>query len=818
MKISYNWLKQYINLDVEPEKLSQILTDIGLEVEGMEKFQSVRGGLEGIVIGEVISCKKHPNADKLSITTVDVAGVKLLPIVCGASNITKGQKVVVATVGTTLYSEEESFKIKKAKIRGEVSEGMICAEDEIGIGGSHDGIIVLPANSVVGTTAADYFKIEEDIIFEIGLTPNRSDATSHIGTARDLVAGLNRFYNTNKYLLNIPSVESFSVSNTSLNIDVSVEDKEACPRYSGVTISGVKVDDSPQWLKIKLESIGVRPINNIVDITNYVLHETGQPLHAFDAKGITGNSIIVKKMERGTPFKTLDDVERKLDDNDLMICNSSDGMCIAGVFGGIKSGVDKSTVDIFLESAYFDSKHIRKTSKRHGLQTDASFRFERGADPNITIYALKRASNLIVDMAGGNISSEIKDIYPKIINPWEVNVNLTNVDRLIGKHIDREIIKKILKDLEIDVLESSELSMRLLVPTFKVDVTREVDIIEEVLRIYGYNNIDLTGKINTSIGSRPFPDMEKVNNSIADYLVSQGLTEIMNNSLTKGEYAELSDIIRDDDSVKLLNPLSRDLNSMRQSMIFGGLETISYNVNRKSTDLKVFEFGKTYSLNHKHGIDSGVKHYHEENNLMILATGSKSQVELGSITNKVDLKTLTGLVNSIFIKLGMPKNIKLQDKACEIFDYSLQYNLNEKTIAEVAKVNSKLLSEFDISQEVYCAIINWTLAVKYATFTDVEFVPVSKFPSVKRDLSLIIDNNIRFIDLKEAALAAEKKILKNVTLFDVYEGSNIAEGKKSYAMSFILQDESKTLTDKVIDKSMKRIQSSLEQQFSAQLR
>ena len=580
MKISYNWLKQYINLDIEPEKLSKILTDIGLEVEGIEIFQSVRGGLEGIVIGEVISCKEHPNADKLSITTVDVAGDKLLPIVCGAPNVAEGQKVVVATVGTTLYSDDNSFKIKKAKIRGEVSEGMICAEDELGLGDSHDGIIVLPGSTKVGTTAAEYFKIEEDIVFEIGLTPNRSDATSHIGTARDLVAGLNMYYNTNKYMLNIPSVENFSVSNNNLNIDVTVEDKEACPRYSGVTISGVKVGDSPQWLKIKLESIGVRPINNIVDITNYVLHETGQPLHAFDAKEITGNTVVVKKMEKNTPFVTLDELDRKLDENDLMICNSTVGMCIAGVFGGIKSGVDESTVDLFLESAYFDSKHIRKTSKRHGLQTDASFRFERGADPSITIYALKRASSLIVDIAGGQISSEIKDVYPKTIKPWEVNISLSNVDRLIGKHIDREIIKKILTDLEIDVLESSESSMRLLVPTFKVDVTREVDIIEEVLRIYGYNNIDLSGKINTSIGSRPFPDMEKVNNSIADYLVSQGLTEIMNNSLTKGEYTALSDSIKDANNVKLLNPLSRDLNSMRQSMIFGGLETISYNVNQ----------------------------------------------------------------------------------------------------------------------------------------------------------------------------------------------------------------------------------------------
>ncbi len=802
MKISYNWLKQYINLDVDPETLSTIFTDIGLEVEGLEKYQSVQGGLEGIVIGEVITCEQHSNADKLSVTTVNIGSDSLLPIVCGAPNVAAGQKVVVATVGTILYDGEESFKIKKAKIRGEISEGMICAEDELGMGNSHDGIMVLPDDIKVGIKASDYFNIEEDYIYEIGLTPNRSDATSHIGSARDLVAGLNQFYNTRKYSLNLPSIDDFKVDNTDLDIEVIVEDTEACPRYSGVSISGIKVGESPDWLKIKLNSIGVRPINNIVDITNYVLHETGQPLHAFDAGKILGNKVIVRKTEQNTPFTTLDEVERKLDANDLMICHEEDGMCIAGVFGGSDSGVNDNTVNIFLESAYFDSVHIRKTSKRHGLQTDASFRFERGTDPNITIYALKRAATLIKEIAGGTISSEIKDVYPVPINPWQVEINLANVDRLIGKSIDREVIKTILSDLEIGITEESGDDIKLLIPTYKVDVTREVDIVEEILRIYGYNNIEITGKINSSISTRPVPDLEKIQNSIADYLVGQGMSEIMNNSLTRAEYVEINDDLSSDKNVNLLNPLSKDLNILRQTLLHGGLETVSYNINRKSPNLKLFEFGKVYKLNNSFEKTAGITNYTEgKNHLMLIATGKESRNQWSSNDVDIDFYFVSGLVSSIFEKLGLNKSrVNLEESESGSYAYSLQYLINNDLLAEVSLISNKLVKQFDIGQDVYCADINWTKLIKYLTFADVKYKPVPKFPIVKRDLSLVLNNNIKFSDLKDVAMKTERKLLKNVYLFDIYEGSNIAEDKKSYALSFIIQDDNKTLTDKVIEK------------------
>jgi phenylalanyl-tRNA synthetase beta chain len=818
MKISYNWLKQYIDLDVDPETLSTVLTDIGLEVEGLENFQSVKGGLKGVVVGEVKTCERHPNADKLSVTTVDVGNEELLPIVCGAPNVAAGQKVLVATVGTELYSGDESFTIKKAKIRGEVSEGMICAEDELGLGESHDGIMVLPNDVTVGTNASDYFEIEEDYIFEIGLTPNRSDATSHIGAARDLVAGLNHYFNTDKYSLKLPVVETFKVDNTDLNIDVIVEDTEACPRYSGVTISDVQVKESPDWLKTRLLALGLRPINNIVDITNFVLHETGQPLHAFDADEISGGKVIIKKLENETAFVTLDEIERKLHHNDLMICNDQGGMCIAGVFGGVKSGVDNNTTNVFLESAYFDPKHIRKTSKRHALQTDASFRFERGADPNITVYALKRAALLIKELAGGTISSEIKDVYPNRIDPWEVDITFDNVDRLIGKSIDRDVIRKIITDLEIEILEHDDKSMKLRVPTYKVDVTREVDIIEDILRIYGYNNIELSGKIRTSVNTRPIPDLEKVKNNIAEYLVSQGMTEIMNNSLTKAEYSSYTSDIIDNDNVMLLNPLSRDLNSMRQSLLFGGLESVAYNVNRRISDIRMFEFGKTYKLNNDHEINDGVKHFHEENNLMLLATGNSSNIEWRNGDIKSDIYDLTGIVNSILEKVKVRGAVSKEDSESETFDYSLVYKINDSVLAEVGKVSSGLLNKFDIGQDVFAAIINWTLLMKKWNFKDVVYTPVPKFPAVRRDLSLILDNDVRFDDLLNAAMKTEKKLLKDVSLFDIYKGKNLPEGKKSYAMSFIIQDETKTLTDKVIDKVMKKILSSFEHQFGAELR
>ena len=819
MKISYNWLKQYANIDIEPERISTILTDIGLEVEGLEKFQSVKGGLEGIVIGEVITCIPHPNADKLSLTTVNVGGDRLLPIVCGAPNVTAGQKVVVATVGTALYHGDDSFKIKKANIRGEVSEGMICAEDELGLGISHEGIMVLANNAEVGLKAADYFDVEDDYIFEIGLTPNRSDATSHIGTARDLVAGLNQLFNTRKYSLSLPAVDDFTIDNTNLDIDVIVEDIEACPRYSGISISGIKVAESPDWLKIKLNSIGVRPINNIVDITNYVLHETGQPLHAFDADMIKGKKVVIRKTKHNTPFTTLDGIERKLDANDLMICHNENGMCIAGVFGGTESGVTSETVNIFLESAYFDPKHIRKTAKRHGLQTDASFRFERGADPNITVYALKRAAILIKEIAGGSISSEIKDVYSKPVNSLFVDVDLKRVDRLIGKAISRDVIKKILADLEIIVTEENDETLKLSIPTYKVDVTREVDIVEEILRIYGYNNIEISGKLNSSISARPVPDLEKIQNTIADYLAGQGMLEIMNNSLTKADHTEINNDIRSDEIVNLLNPLSKDLNILRPTLLYGGLETVSYNLNRKSPNLKLFEFGSVYSRNDKFEKADGIKNYLEEDHLMILATGKASVKQWNSPDENVNFYFVSGLVNSVFTKLGMEKNkLSLKESESDSYAYSLQYLINDELLAEIGLISTNLLKKFDIGQDVFYADINWTKLIKYSTSKDIMFRQVPKFPAVKRDLSLVLDNITRFSDLKDVALKTERKLLKNVDIFDIYKGSNIKEGKKSYALSFILQDESKTLTDKVIDSTMNKILRAYEQQFNAQLR
>ncbi|HHL57989.1 MAG TPA: phenylalanine--tRNA ligase subunit beta [Bacteroidetes bacterium] len=819
MKISYNWLKQYIDFETSPEELSPILTDTGLEVEGMEKFQSIKGGLEGVIVGEVKKCEKHPNADKLSVTEVDVGDGRILPVVCGAPNVAAGQKVLVATVGTKLYAGDEVFTIKKAKIRGEVSEGMICAEDELGLGTSHDGIMVLNDDAQVGTEARKYFRVEEDVVFEIGLTPNRTDATSHIGTARDLVAALNRLHNTRDYKLNIPSVARFEVDNHDLDIEVIVEDNKACPRYTGVTISGVHVSESPDWLKNKLNALGLRPINNVVDITNYVLHETGQPLHAFDAAGIAGNKVIVKKLPESTPFITLDEEERKLHSNDLMICNEKEGMCIAGVFGGATSGVTEKTKDIFLESAYFDPTHIRKTSKRHMLQTDASFRFERGADPNITEYALKRAAILIKEVAGGTISSEIKDVYPDPIEKWPVDLAYKNVDRLIGKKIDRQVIKDILTDLELEVVEETADGLRLLIPTFKADVTRDVDVIEEIIRIYGYNNIEFSDKIYSSVQLRARPDREKLQNMISDYLTSQGLSEIMNNSLTKSEYAERSGIFEDKNSVYLLNPLSQDLNVLRQTLLFGGLEVVAYNLNRKVSNLKLYEFGKVYRLKEDRTGDNALEKYHEEKHLMLIFSGMKQAESWNAVPGKVDLFDVKALVEGILEKLGIERDkLVLEECSNNLFAEDLIYKVNNDKLVEVGSVSKKQLDAFDIRQGVFSAVINWDLLLKHLPGSDKLYEPVARYPEVRRDLALLLDTAVKFNDLKNLAFSTERKLLKSVGIFDIYQGDKIPEGKKSYALSFILQDKEKTLNDKVIDKAMKRIQMAFEQNFGAELR
>ncbi len=817
MKLSYNWLKQYIDMDVDPQELSRILTDIGLEVEGLEKFQSVKGGLEGIVIGEVLTCERHANADKLSVTTVKV-GDKVLPIVCGAPNVAKGQKVLVATVGTTLYDGDNEFKIKKSKIRGEVSEGMICAEDELGLGTSHDGIMVLGSDAPVGKPAKDYINIEEDWVYEIGLTPNRADAASHIGSARDLVAGLN-WLKSGNYKLNIPSVDNFKVDNHDLDIDIEVEDTEACPRYTGVTISGITVEESPEWLKNRLNAIGIRPINNIVDITNFVLHETGHPLHAFDAAKIKGNKVVVKKLPSETPFVTLDEMERKLHADDLMICNVEEGMCIAGVFGGAESGVTGNTTSIFLESAYFDPTHIRKTSKRHVLQTDASFRFERGADPNITEYALKRAALLIKDIAGGQISSEIKDVYPKTIEKWTVDISFDRVTRLIGKEIEKDIIVKILEDLDIEVLATSHEGLKLLIPTFKVDVRREVDIVEEILRVYGYNNIEIPEKVNSSVSLRQKPDLERIQNMVADYLVGQGFTEIMNNSLTKAAYIEKSAVFDQDHSVELLNPLSTDLNIMRQTLLFGGLEVINYNQNRKINDLKIFEFGKIYKRKSAATLKTGVENYFEEKHLALFTTGKMEAENWNSRQVKTDFYTAKGIVESIIKRLGIDrKKITMIENSSDDFAYTLDYVVNDNVVVSVGEVSKKLLKSFDIKQPVYVADFNWDKIINLIPARDLTYRAISKFPAVRRDLALIVDKAVTFESLKQVASKAERKILKEVGIFDIYEGDKIPEGKKSYALSFVLQDENKTLTDKIIDKAMRRIQQALETEAGAQLR
>jgi len=824
MKISYHWLNEYLEIELSPEILSELLTDCGLEVEGLEKWQSVKGGMKGIVIGEVKTCEKHPDADHLSITTVDIGGENPLAIVCGAPNVATGQKVVVATIGTVLYDGDESFEIKKAKLRGQPSEGMICAEDEIGLGKDHDGIMVLNPDAKVGIPAAEYFSIEEDHVFEIGLTPNRTDAMSHIGVARDIKAVFENSDYTKgkkeKRKLKIPSVASFSTENTSRDIAVIVENPEACQRYAGVTISGIEVKESPSWLKNRLNAIGLRPINNIVDISNYVLHETGQPLHAFDAEDITGNQVVVKKMAKGTKFITLDEVERELSANDLMICNTSEGICIGGVFGGIKSGVTEKTKSIFLESAYFDPVHIRKTSKYHDLQTDASFRFERGVDPEMTIYALKRASLLIKEIAGGTISSEIKDSYPEKFEKLNLEIQWKNIDRLIGKPIGKKTIKNILKSLEFEIINENEKGLNLNVPLYRVDVTREVDVIEEILRIYGYNNVELQTKILSSISPAKNPDPEKIRNILTEYLGSNGFTEIMNNSLTKSSYYEENPDFENRNSVQIANPLSRDLNVMRQSLLFGGLESILHNQNRKIDDLKLFEFGQVYSRNINADKSQGVtKKYNEAYYLGLFYTGRKDPESWYSRDESVDLFGLKSICHNLLIRTGVTiEELKFTDDSPSFFQQGMTYKSGYQIAMKIGLVSEKLLHKFDIKQPVYYAEINMGLLLNIVGKNKISYTKIPKFHEVRRDLALLLDKGIVYSEIEKIAFETERKLLKRVNLFDVYEGKNIEPGKKSYAVSFILQDEEKTLTDKVIDKVMHKLMQAYQNRLKATIR
>ena len=819
MNISYNWLKNYVDVDgISPQELSEILTNSGLEVEGLEKFESVKGGLEGIVIGKVLSCEKHPNADKLTLTKVDIKAGEPLSIVCGAPNVEAGQIVPVAIVGSTLHMGDDSFVIKKSKIRGELSEGMICAEDELGLGISHEGIMILDDDAEIGSLAKDYFNIDEDWVFEIGLTPNRTDATSHIGTARDIVATLNQQQNKN-LKLSKPSVDDFTVDNHDLNIEIQVDDVKACPRYTGICISGIQVDESPDWLKNYLNAVDIRPINNIVDITNFVLMETGHPLHAFDAEKIKGNKVVIRKAVKDEKFVSLDEAERELLADDLMICDESDGMCIAGVFGGINSGINESTKNIFLESAYFDPAHIRATSKAHGLQTDASFRFERGADPNITEYALKRAAILFKEIAGGKISSEIVDVYPEKINNWEVKISLKRVNALIGKEIPESEVISILKDLEIDLIKKDGDMLLFSVPTYRYEVRREADIVEEILRIYGYNNIELSEKISSSISDIPNPDPEKTHELIANFLSDNGFLEIMNNSLSKTWYSENFPGFDPEEDVKLFNPLSNDLNVMRQSLLFGGLESVLYNQNRKSPDCRFYEFGTEYSKNKKFDDGDPLNRYNESIHLALTLSGRKQKESWNTTDDDSDIFFLKSFVDQIIKRSHFDSSaLELDKKIPQYFSNGITYNYKGLPLAVTGEISKDILDKMDIKQKLYFANINWDILFSGIIKEDLKYKEIPKFPEVRRDLALVVDQKITFEEIKDIAIKSDRNIIKSVGLFDVYEGDKIEKGKKSYAISIILQDPRKTLTDKFVDKLISKIVKQLEEKLSATLR
>lgn len=808
MKISYNWLKQFINLDWEPEKTSELLTNLGLEVEGLEKYSSIKGGLEGIIVGHIEKCEKHPNADRLKVTSVNVGKETTLKIVCGAPNVKKGQKVAVATIGTTLYnSDGESWKIKKGKIRGEESNGMLCAEDEIGLGESHDGILILDDKFKPGDPLSNYYDVESDYIFEIGLTPNRADAMSHYGTARDIKAGLIQL-GINSELMS-PSVSGFHVDNRSLKIDIDVADKKKAPRYCGITISGVSVNNSPSWLQNRLKAIGLSPINNVVDVTNYVLHSLGQPLHAFDADKITGQKVIVRNAIKGEKFTTLDGIERDLDSEDLMICNSKEPMCIAGVFGGLNSGVSNLTTSIFLESAYFDPVSIRKSSKRHGISTDASFRFERGVDPNITKYALKFAAMLIAEVAGGEISSDPRDEYPNKIEDKQVFINFMKTNKIIGEEIPKETIKKILSSLEIKVNNVTEAGLGLTIPSYRNDVTREIDVIEEILRVYGYNNIQIKNKLNSSISNSSRITNHKIENVVAEQLVCHGFFEIMTNSLTSKNYIQFGNSSDENEFVKILNPLSSDLAILKNNMLFSGLESIKYNLNRQQNRLKLFEFGKTY-----HQTNGERK---EINNLALFITGNIDSLNWKSSKAKTDFFFTKGIVNSILNKLGIIKYKETISKN-NIFEYGQNLLIKEKSLVEYGLINGDIAKYFSIDQNIFYINFNWNLITDLIKDKNIKYKQIPKFPEVKRDFALLVDNNISFESISKIAKKTDQKFLKNVVLFDVYNGENLPKGKKSYAVSFTLQDETKTLTEKEIDKIMSRLENSFKDELGAELR
>jgi phenylalanyl-tRNA synthetase beta chain len=806
MKISYNWLKQFIKTDWDSEKTASMLTDLGLEVEGIDTYESVKGGLRGIVVGHVLTCVQHPNADKLKITTVDIGEESPLQIVCGASNVGEGQKVPVATIGTILYDKEgKSFEIKKGKIRGEESHGMICAEDELGLGDSHEGIMILEQSLTPGTPASKVFNIENDEVFEIGLTPNRADAMSHWGTARDLRAGM--IQNGTNIELITPSISNFKIEKRTLKIDVNVDDQKLVPRYCGVTISDINVGASPAWLQNRLKAIGITPKNNIVDVTNYVLHELGQPLHAFDAAKIHGK-ILVKNVAEGTKFTTLDNIERSLSQEDIMICDEKGPLCIAGVLGGKNSGVSENTTTIFLESAYFNPISVRKTAKRHSINTDASFRFERGIDPSITEYALKRAAILICEVSEGNITSDIIDLYPKKTEEVQVFLNLENVNKLIGQKIPDDIIKNILVSLDIKVNSISKVGLGLIIPAYRVDVTREIDVIEEILRVYGYNNIDFTQKLNASTSHSSRTEDYKIQNIVANLLTGNGFNEMMANSLTTPSYIALSENLNETNNVLILNPLSNDLSAMRQSLLFSGLEAVSFNINRRNNDLKLFEFGNTY-----HKLLSGNQ---ENKHLTLFMSGNATAESWSSAQKPSDFFLFKAYVIAILNRLGLTK-IKSAPLNTDVFAEGMVFEMGNSTLVEFGTVKKTILKHFDIKQEVFFADFNWNAILKQLS-NNIKYTEIPKYQEARRDLSLLLDEAVSFHQVFELAKRTEKSLLKEINLFDVYQGDKLAPGKKSYALSFILQDSTKTLTDVQIDKVIGKLIHNFETELGAALR
>ena len=824
MNISYKWLKEYVDFDLGAEQVAEALTSIGLEVGSVEEVQAIKGGLQGLVVAEVLTCEQHPNSDHMHVCSVNIGAEEPVQIVCGAPNVAQGQKVIVATLGTKLYDGEECFTIKRSKLRGIESLGMICAEDEIGIGTSHDGIIVLPQDAKVGTPAAEYYGIESDWVIEVDITPNRADACSHYGVARDLYAWLVR--NGHKTALHRTDVSSFAADNNDLDIDIVVENAEACPRYCGVTIKGCEVKESPEWLQTKLRTIGVRPINNVVDVTNYVMFAYGQPLHCFDADMIEGKKVVVKTMPEGTPFVTLDGVEHKLSERDLAICNANAPMCIAGVFGGKGSGTYETTKDVLLESAYFNPTWIRKSARRHGLNTDASFRFERGIDPDLQLYALKVAALMVKELAGGTVSMAIKDIEaPGLAKNFAVDLEYKYAHDLIGKTIPAEVIKEIVTSLDMKITAETESGISLSVPAYRVDVQRPCDVVEDILRIYGYNNVEIPTAVKSSLTIKGEVDRSnKLQNLVSEQLVGEGFREILNNSLTKEAYYNDLTAYPKDSAVKLLNPLSSDLNVLRQTLLFGGLESIAHNANRKNANLRFFEFGNCYYKNpattEEQKAADTLAAYSEDLHLGLWLTGKRVEASWAHPEEPSSVYELKAYVGHILTRLGAPVcKLKQQAGANDIFAKSLALVDNNGTVVlEFGLVKKALTAAFDISAEVYFADINWTLLMKKTKKHSVNFTEISKFPAVSRDLALLVDKSVEFARIEQIAFAADKKFLKKVTLFDVYEGKNLEAGKKSYAVNFLLQDDTKTMNDKQTDAVMAKIIASLEKQLGAKLR